>query len=69
MSSPVEWTRQIENMYEEDANIFVEVGPKRALTTFCGQILNENEHVSIMTNHPKQGGVRSFLSSLGQLAI
>ena len=29
MSSPVEWTRQTENMYEEDANIFVEVGPKR----------------------------------------
>lgn len=69
MSSPVEWTRQIENMYEEETNIFVEVGPKRALTTFCGQILNDNEYVSIMTNHPKQGGVRSFLSSLGQLAI
>ena len=69
MSSPVEWTRQIENMYEEDTTVFVEVGPKRALTTFCGQILRDHEHVSIMTNHPKQGGIRSFLSSLGQLAI
>ncbi|MAT48924.1 MAG: hypothetical protein CMA27_03740 [Euryarchaeota archaeon] len=69
MSSPVEWTRQIENMYDDGAKIFVEVGPKRALTMFCGQILEENEHNSIMTNHPKQGGIRSFLCSLGQLAI
>ena len=43
-------------MYEEDTTVFVEVGPKRALTTFCGQILKDHEHVSIMTNHPKQGG-------------
>ena len=69
MSSPVEWTRQIENMYDDGAKVFVEVGPKRALTMFCGQILAENEHNSIMTNHPKQGGIRSFLCSLGQLAI
>jgi len=69
MSSPVEWTRQIENMHDDGAKFFVEVGPKRALTMFCGQILEEKSHNSIMTNHPKQGGVRSFLCSLGQLAI
>ena len=69
MSSPVEWTRQIENMYDEDTNIFIEVGPKRALTTFCNQILTDSNYHSIMTNHPKQGGIRSFLCSLGQLAI
>ncbi len=69
MASPVEWTRQIENMYEDGATIFVEVGPKRALTMFCSQILAENNHSSVMTNHPKQGGIRSFLCSLGQLAI
>ena len=69
MSSPVEWTRQIENMYDDGVTIFVEVGPKRALTMFCGQILTEKDHSPIMTNHPKQGGIRSFLCSLGQLAI
>ncbi len=69
MSSPVEWTRQIENMHDDGASIFLEVGPKRALTTFCGQILKESEHHSIMTNHPKQGGIRSFLNSLAQLSI
>lgn len=69
MSSPVEWTRQIENMYDDGAKIFVEVGPKRALTTFCGQILEDSDHHSIMTNHPKQGGIRSFLNSLAQLSI
>jgi 3-oxoacyl-(acyl-carrier-protein) synthase/acyl carrier protein/NAD(P)-dependent dehydrogenase (short-subunit alcohol dehydrogenase family) len=69
MSSPVEWTRQIENMYDDGATIFVEVGPKRALTMFCGQILEDSNYSALMTNHPKQGGIRSFLCALGQLAI
>ena len=69
MASSVEWTSQIETMYGAGARAFVEVGPKRALTMFATQILADKPHLPIMTNHPKQGGVRSFLSSLGQLAI
>ena len=69
MASPVEWTRQILTMYEAGARIFVEVGPKRALTVFASQILEDKPHLAVMTNHPKQGGIASLLSAMGMLAL
>ncbi len=69
MASSVEWTSQINTMYEAGARIFVEVGPKRALTMFASQILENQPHLAIMTNHPKQGGIASFLTAIGALAL
>ena len=69
MASPVEWTSQITTMYDAGARIFVEVGPKRALTMFASQILEEKPHLAVMTNHPKQGGIASFLTAIGALAL
>ena len=69
MASSVEWTGQIESMYEAGARIFVEVGPKRALTVFASQILEDKPSLPIMTNHPKAGGIATFLSALGTLAL
>ena len=69
MASSVEWTKQIETMYAAGARVFVEVGPKRALTMFATQILEGRPHVPVMTNHPKQGGIASFLTALGTLAL
>ncbi len=37
VASPVEWMAQIERMYADGARIFVECGPKRALTGLHGQ--------------------------------
>ena len=68
MASSVEWTSQVEAMYDAGARVFVEVGPKRALTMFASQILGERA-LPVMTNHPKQGGIASFLTSLGALAL
>ena len=31
MASSVEWTAQMEEMYDSGARVFIEVGPKRAL--------------------------------------
>ena len=42
---------------------------KRALTVFASQILEENPHLALNTNHPKQGGITSFLTSVGALAL
>ena len=56
-------------MYEAGARIFVEVGPKRALTMFATQILEDHPHLAVMTNHPKQGGIASFLTAIGALAL
>ncbi|MED5497445.1 MAG: beta-ketoacyl synthase N-terminal-like domain-containing protein, partial [Candidatus Thermoplasmatota archaeon] len=69
MASSVEWTSQINTMYEAGARIFVEVGPKRALTMFAPQILEHHPHLAVMTNHPKQGGIASFLTAIGALAL
>jgi len=69
MASSVEWTKQIETMYAAGGRLFVEVGPKRALTMFAMQILEGQPHAPIMTNHPKQGGVASFMTAIGALAL
>ena len=69
MASSVEWTQQINSMYEAGARIFLEVGPKRALTVFATQILEDMPSISIMTNHPKTGGIASLLTALGTMAL
>ena len=69
MASSVEWTKQIETMYAAGGRVFVEVGPKRALTMFAMQILEGRPHVPVMTNHPKQGGIASLLTAIGALAL
>jgi len=69
MASAVEWTTQIETMYAAGARAFIEVGPKRALTMFAVQILEDQPHLPIMSNHPKQGGIATFLGALGTLAL
>ncbi|MEL6347896.1 MAG: SDR family NAD(P)-dependent oxidoreductase [Myxococcota bacterium] len=67
IASPVEWIKQIEAMYASGARIFVECGPKRALTGFVATILRRHEHRAIFTNHPKRGGVESFREALAAL--
>ena len=69
MASSVEWTNQINSMYDAGARVFVEVGPKRALTVFASQILEGKAALPIMTNHPKAGGIATFLSALGALSL
>ncbi len=69
MASSVEWTKQIETMYANGARVFIEVGPKRALTVFSNQILEQHPHLALMTNHPKQGGIQSIFAALATLAI
>ena len=69
MASSVEWTSQMERMYDSGARIFVEVGPKRALSMFATQIFEGRPHLPIMTNHPKQGGIASFLTALAAIYL
>lgn len=69
MASSVEWTAQINSMYDAGARLFLEVGPKRALTMFASQILEGKPALPVMTNHPKAGGIATFLSALGTLAL
>ncbi len=70
VASPVEWIAQIERMYADGARIFVECGPKRALTGFVVSTLRRRPHRALYTNHPKRGGVQSIRDALsGLLAL
>ncbi|MHB8634297.1 MAG: SDR family NAD(P)-dependent oxidoreductase [Thermoplasmatota archaeon] len=58
VASPVEWIGIVERMYREGVRIFVEVGPKLALTNFVRDILKgEPDAIAIGSNHPKKGGI------------
>ncbi len=67
VAAPVEWIAQVERMYADGARIFVECGPKRALSGFVVQILKQRPHRALYTNQPKRGGVPSFLDTLAEL--
>ena len=69
MASAVEWTTQMETMYEDGARLFVEVGPKRALAMFAEQIFENKPKIVTNTNHPKVGGIASFHASLAVHAL
>ncbi len=67
LASPVEYIHLLERMYEAGGRIFIEVGPKRAQTTFVDATLGKRDHLSTYTNHPKEGGVPSLNNALAQL--
>ncbi|MEE8424514.1 MAG: type I polyketide synthase, partial [Elusimicrobiota bacterium] len=68
ISSPVEWIRQINRMYKDGVRIFVEVGPKRALTAFATSTIGEKEGVVVASsNHPKRGGIHEFNDLISRL--
>lgn len=67
MSNPVEWTQQIHTMQEAGARIWVECGPKRSLSIFNQDLLGDKDHLIVTTNHPKQGGIATWLSALAKL--
>ena len=60
MASAVEWTTQIQTMYAAGARAFIEVGPKRALSMFATQILEDQPSLAIMTNHPNKVELHPF---------
>ncbi len=67
VAAPVEWIAQLERMYAEGARVFVECGPKRALTGFVASTLKRRPHRAIFTNHPKVGELEAFDNALAAL--
>ena len=68
LAAPVEFIGQVERLYADGARIFVEVGPKRAITGFVRNILGHRPHRALAANHPKKPGVDGFLELLAGLA-
>ena len=68
ISSSVEWIKQVERMYDDGVRLFLECGPKRALTAFITATLeNKKDVVVCSSNHPKKGGVHEFNDMLAKL--
>ncbi len=67
VAAPVEYIALVERMYERGARVFVEVGPKRAQTSFVGSILEGRDHTALYTNHPKKGDVATLFDALAEL--
>ncbi len=67
--SPVEWMKQIENMYEEyGVRTFIEIGPKYVLTSFAKSVLNDKkDFVALASNHPKRGAMQHLNEVLAAL--
>ncbi|NKQ36500.1 MAG: SDR family NAD(P)-dependent oxidoreductase, partial [Chloroflexi bacterium] len=65
VSSPVQWVKGLETLYEAGVRAFVEVGPKRALRGFAKDVFKERDDViALMTNHPKTGALPAFNQAL-----
>jgi len=65
LAEPVQFVRGLETLYGAGAQVFVEVGPKRALQGFVADVLgHRRDVVSLSTNHPKAGDIASINHAL-----
>ncbi|MBN2319102.1 MAG: type I polyketide synthase, partial [Acidobacteria bacterium] len=61
VSSPVQFIKGLNTLYDGGARIFVEIGPKRILYGFVEDVLGDREGmVSLFTNHPRIGEAASL---------
>jgi phosphopantetheinyl transferase/NAD(P)-dependent dehydrogenase (short-subunit alcohol dehydrogenase family) len=67
LARPVEFIQEIENMYADGARIFIEVGPKRALTGMIRNILDTRPHLALACNHPKKNDLFALMETLAAL--
>jgi acyl transferase domain-containing protein len=71
LESPVEFIAQIERMFADGARVFVEVGPRRAVTGFVRNVLDVREGVAyqaIATNHHKKPAIDTLMEALAAMA-
>ena len=65
VSSPVQFVKGLNTLYQAGARVFVEVGPKKALQGFADDVLsNRGDVLSLFSNHPKFGDTVSFNQAL-----
>ncbi|HEX5368451.1 MAG TPA: SDR family NAD(P)-dependent oxidoreductase, partial [Dehalococcoidia bacterium] len=67
LTSPVRFNEQVEAMYEAGARLFVEVGPKRVLSGLVDQILPEQPHLCVPTDHSSRPSLWALLNAVAAL--
>jgi acyl transferase domain-containing protein/acyl carrier protein/NADP-dependent 3-hydroxy acid dehydrogenase YdfG len=71
LAHPVEFVRQIENMYDSGVRLFLEVGPGNVLTGLVNSILAGRDHraMAVDGSFGKRSGMLDLALVLGQLAV
>ncbi len=71
LAQPVEFVRQIENMYAAGARTFVEVGPGNVLTGLVGSILSGRDYraVALDASTGKRAGLWDLAVTVAQVAV
>ena len=72
MTSAVQFVKQVENMYNDGARVFVEFGPRKTLTKLVGQILEGRPDVVTIAVNPGKPGDNSDLlmrEAAAQMAV
>ena len=64
--SPVLFSKEIEQMYEDGVRLFLEVGPNKVLTGLINQIL-EGKSYKALAVEGQGGGVKGILSAVGAI--
>jgi len=65
VTSPVQFIDCMETLYQGGGRTFIEVGPKRVLSTLAMEIFAGVDDVQISSlNHPRKGGLASFNQAL-----
>ncbi len=67
VGSPVEFVKSLEQMWADGFTHFVEVGPRRVLTTFVTDVLGGRGAVALPTNIRKKGDIASFSAAIAAL--
>lgn len=70
MLSPVDFVGQVQRMRDAGATTFIEVGPKRVLTSLIGKILTDDNHLALPMDvaRPDECGLTRLAHVLAQLA-
>jgi acyl transferase domain-containing protein/acyl carrier protein/NADP-dependent 3-hydroxy acid dehydrogenase YdfG len=65
VSSPVQFVKGLNTLYDAGARVFVEIGPKRVLYGFVDDVVGKREDVvTLFTNHPRIGDIVSINQAL-----
>ncbi|MBN1866329.1 acyltransferase domain-containing protein, partial [Candidatus Sumerlaeota bacterium] len=69
LAHPVEFVRQIDNMYEQGARAFLEVGPGNVLTSLVRSILADLDHeaIALDSSRGRRSGIADLARALANL--
>ncbi|MEZ5985651.1 MAG: acyltransferase domain-containing protein [Hyphomonas sp.] len=69
LASPVRFREMVEQMYDDGARIFIEIGPGSVITGLVDDVLGDRPHKAYALDNKRANGVTQFLSTLGALSV